>query len=448
MRRLPVLGVVVVLAVQPAAGCASVSEAGSRRSDLQEFRELVLGRDHSYATQARAEAETRLARLESDAARISAAAFELELARLVALADNGHTMAFASPRSRRYNHVGLRLVPLGQDFYVLRARDENADLLGARLAGIDRQPLEALREAARTLSGGLPAWRDRFAPYLLESPEQMEALGLVPQREGAVYRFTTIDGTTVERRLEAGPPGGARERGDSSRWLHPELQESEKGSWRTLISPGQAPWSLLDPDEPFRWRDAPEIEGMVIELRQSTDHGGRSIRSFFEEMTRRLRESRPANLVLDMRLNGGGDLTRTRDFMQSLPGLVPGRIFALTSPWTFSAAISSLGYLKQTAPGRVTIVGEPVGDRLQFWAEGRPLELSYSHAMIQIATQRHDYLTGCRTFADCHEEVRVHPISVTTLDPDLPAPWTIDAYRSGRDPAMEAVAAALRTPIP
>jgi hypothetical protein len=32
-----------------------------------------------------------------------------------------------------------------------------------------------------------------------------------------------------------------------------------------------------------------------------------------------------------------------------LPTLVKGRIFVLTSPWTFSAAISTLGYLKQAA---------------------------------------------------------------------------------------------------
>jgi hypothetical protein len=143
-------------------------------------------------------------------------------------------------------------------------------------------------------------------------------------------------------------------------------------------------------------------------------------------------------------MNGGGDLNTTRDFMESLPSLVPGRIFALTSPWTFSAAISSIGYLEQTAPDRVTIVGEGVGDRLNFFSEGDIVTLPNSQAMLLNATERHDYQTGCRGFSDCHGPVRRNPISTPTLAPDIAAPWTIDAYRAGRDPAMEAVATALR----
>ena len=116
----------------------------------------------------------------------------------------------------------------------------------------------------------------------------------------------------------------------------------------------------------------------------------------------------------------------------------------MTSPWTFSAAISSIGYLEQTAPDRVTIVGEEVGDRLEFWAEGRPVTLPNSGLVIGIATERHDYQNGCRAFSDCHGPVVQNPIAVPTLVPNVPAPWTIEAYRAGRDPAMEAVVAQLR----
>jgi len=123
---------------------------------------------------------------------------------------------------------------------------------------------------------------------------------------------------------------------------------------------------------------------------------------------------------------------------------VPGRIFVLTSPLTFSAAISSIGYLEQAAPERVTIVGEPVGDRQMFFSEGDGVTLPANRGLVVGATERHDYATGCKGHKDCHHNVVKHPISVTSIKPDLPVPWTIDAYMAGRDPAMEAVAAALR----
>ncbi len=413
------------------------------QADLADFREQFLARDRSYSASARAEAEARLAQLESAAPGASQAWFELELARIVALADNGHTAFFPGPRSRRYNRVEVRLAPFGEEFYVLRTKEPNADLLGARLVAIDGQPISKIREVARTLAGGVTAWRDRGAPYFLESPEQMNTLGVTAQGDAATYRFEAIDGKTIERRLAAEPANPDRPRGNADRWLYPQLMESET-EWRTFLAPEKAPWPFQDPGSPFRWRSAPEVQAMVVELRQNTDSDGHSIDAFLRETNGRIRDQHPSNLVLDMRMNGGGDLNDTRDFMQSLPGLVPGRIFVLTSPWTFSAAISSVGYLEQASPDRVVIVGEPVGDRLQFWSEGDIVELKHSHAIMLDATERHDYLTGCRPFKDCHGPVVRHPISVPTLAPDIAAPWTIEAYRAGRDPAMEAVAAALR----
>ncbi len=429
----------------PSAGSGHASTSPeSRRADLAEFRARFLEKDQSYSAVARAEAEARLARLESAAPGASQAYFELELARIVAVADNGHTAFFPGPRSRRYNRVEIRLTPFGEDFYVLRTRATNADLLGARLVAIDGQPISRIRDVARTMAGGIEAWRDRGSPYFLESPEQMNALGVTAQIDGATYRFEGGDGRAIERRLAAEPANPDRPRGNADRWLYPQLMESEAGAWRVLLAQEKAPWPFQDPDSPFRWRNAPEIQAMVVELRQNTSSDGHSIGAFLRDVTGRIRQQHPRHLVLDMRMNGGGDLNDTRDFMQSLPVLVPGRIFALTSPWTFSAAISSVGYLEQTAPERVVIVGEAVGDRLQMWSEGDIVELPHSHVIILNATERHDYLTGCRPFKDCHGPVVRHPISVPTLAPDIAAPWTIETYRAGRDPAMEAVAVALR----
>jgi len=143
-------------------------------------------------------------------------------------------------------------------------------------------------------------------------------------------------------------------------------------------------------------------------------------------------------------MNGGGDLNATRAWARRLPELVPGRAFVLTSPWTFSAAITTIGYMRQAAPTRVVIVGEQVGDRLDFYAEGGLVDLPGSNAIIQLAVQRHDYRTGCREIFNCYASVARHPIAVDSLAPDIAAPWTLESYMAGRDPAMEAVAAALR----
>ncbi len=428
-----------------AATVAAPTSAEARRADIAFFRENFMARDVAYSASARAEAEQRLTTLEAQAGSVSQAYFELELARIVALADNGHTAYFPGPRSRRFNRImQVRLAPMGEDFYVLRANPQHEDLLGARLVAIDNRPIAELRAIARTLSGGIASWRDRNAAYFFESPDQMQALGAISVTSAASYRFELADGRTVTRTFDAEPANPDRVRGNSDRWFYPQLMPEEGANWRTLISAEQAPWALQQPGTPFRMRDAPEIDAFVIEMRQNNNSDTMDIAEFMLESLEAARTSGRRNFVLDMRMNGGGDLNITRAWVRRFPRTVPGRIFVLTSPWTFSAAISTIGYLKQSAPDRVMIVGEHVGDRLDFHSEGDVITLPNSGGAILYATERHDYRTGCRNIENCHGSVVRNPIAVESLAPDIEAPWTIEAYRAGRDPAMEAVAAALR----
>lgn len=426
------------------AGTEPVAEV--LRSDIAAFRRDFLAADRSYTPAAREEAEVRLGRLEASLETLSRAAFELELARIVALADNAHTTVLGDPFLRHFNRVPIRLVPFGEDFYVVRAVEAHADLLGARLIAIDDTPVATIRSAAHSLLGGTPARRDRWAPYALESPAILHGLGIAGSGGQAVYAFAAADGSRL-RRLLAGAPFSDEAQiapvAGTERRLGPEPMAGESGEWRTLLPPEDAPWSLRDWGRAFRWREAPDVDAFVIDLRANVDAGGQSIRDFLREAVQALAASGRANLVLDMRFNGGGDLTLTRDVMRELPLLVTGRTFVLTGPWTFSAGISSTGYVKQAAPDRVAIVGEEVGDRPRFFAEGDVTELPRSGLLILNATERHDYLTGCRGFDDCHRYVVDRPIAVRSFAPDIPAPWTFAAYREGRDPAMEAVAAAL-----
>lgn len=418
-----------------------------QQQDIAMVREKFMAADKAYSPEARAEAERRLAALETRAKPLSEVAFVLELSRIVALADNGHTRLNAGGRARKFNRVEIRLVPFGEDFHVLWTRPEHADILGGRLIAIDGYPIAELRAAARSLSGGTPAFRDRFSPYLFESPQQLNALGLAVAWDEAIYRFAMPDGQVVQRRLFALPPSPDRPVLDVGRMLDPTRDGAEPGAWATWITPEQAPWSVAAGGETFRWRDAPEMDAVVIDMRANNNTATRKVFEFLNEAEAQRVALGRTNVVLDMRLNGGGNLTLTQAFMADWPAKLgsEGRFVVLTSPWTFSAAISSTLYLKQAGGDRVVLVGEEPGDRLEFWAEGLPMT-SPSGLVLGPARERHDYRHGCRDYTDCHGNVVRKPIAVESAGPEIAAPWTIEAYRLGRDPGMEAAARILRGP--
>lgn len=428
--RLAFLAVAVpaVLSAQP----SSLSPA-RLKEDLDWFRANVFAVERSYSPAGRAEAERRLDALEGTLERTNAVAFEIEIARIVALADNGHSTVFASSRAPWSNRIPIRLTTFGDEFRVMRAIPKYRDLLGTKLVAIDGKPVAVARDSGRTLFGGVPAWRDRNLPMFLESPDQLHVLGIVQSSRAADYTFITDAGQTIRRRIIAdfseagGPPPDFL------------LYGQEVGNWM-VPAHANLPWSLRDSQTAFRSRSAPEIDGLVIQMRRIVDGPSQGILKFIEEMKARIEAEHPRNVALDLRMNSGGNLNNTREFMKALPGLVPGRIFVITGPGTFSAAISTAGYLKQAAPDRVTVVGEEVGDRLVFFAEGLPATAPNSGMVIGLATQRHDYHGGCKAFTDCHGPVIRFPLALPTLAPDVPAPLTFADWRAGRDPAIDAIA--------
>ena len=428
--------------VQPQLSTAEAAVlTDGQLQNIAAFRTGFFERDKSYSNAARAQATDRLAKLEQQAGKVSQAAFELELARIVALSDNGHThYNLGSIMQGRYR-APIRLAVFGEDFYVVRATAPNQDLLGAKLVAVDGHQIAELREAGRSLWGGTAAWRDRAAYNLLESPELLNALGLARTTDRAEYVFATATGP-VKRTLVGDPPSEARPFSGPPQTISPTPIPLEGATWRTALDPAKAPWSLQDWGKAFRWRSAPEINGIVLDMR-TTNNADMKIADALKMFSDAIDAQKPTNIVLDMRLNSGGNLLTARQFARTLPERVPGRVFVLTGPGTFSAAISTTGYLKQAAPDRVFITGEPVGDRMMFWAESPPFKLPVGLGSVSMATERHDYADGCRAYSDCHRNVKLVPIALPTLAPDIAAPWTIDAYLAGRDPAMEAVVAAL-----
>jgi hypothetical protein len=433
-------------ATLPSFGADDVG--AQRREDISVFRDRFWNVNPSLTESVRESGDATLADLAARAEEISLAEFEMTIAQLVALADNGHTSAFPSRRAFRYNTTPIRLVPFGEAFYVAHAQAAQADLLGARLVSIDGRGFGALQSAARSLMGGLPAWRDRQAPYLFQSPQQLHALGLADRPDRAEYVFEDGRGRTIRRILHALPPPPeylfAMRWVFNERWIYPSPPPGEGEGWKSLLDERNAPWSLQERERVFRWRQDAALDALIIDMRLNIDSETESLDAFFAEVIEVQRVSSRANVVVDMRLNGGGDLNTTRAFMQKIPALFPGRLFVITSPWTFSAGIASVAYLEQAAPDRVTIVGEAVGDRLDFRGDGDIITLPHSGIMLLNARARHDYWNGCVAAPDCQPTVAANPIAVESLAPDIVAPWTIDAYVRGVDPAIAAIAAAIR----
>jgi hypothetical protein len=419
LKQIPLL-----LASLASAFAASEARAAPGPADIAAMRTYV-DRNRAYSPAARAEALRRLELLPGLTG--APARFELEVAHIAALADNGHSALLPPQWASRYKRSPVHLGLFADGLYVVSAPADRARLVGRRVLRINGNDWRQVRAAYARYQGGMPGFRDQFVTLFMELPALLAAAGFGTDPDRLTLTLAgngrRNESVTIEAAL-------APYRGEAAFSGRSVLLDAAR-----MLTPDALPLYLQEPERGFRLAFPEQIDGAYIQLKAVR---GLGISTFLDETLAELRRRRPRIIVVDLRFNMGGDLNVARDFMRALPALAQTRVYAITSGRTFSAAISSLGYLKQAAGDRLTIVGEPIGDRLEFWAEGDILPLPGLGGMILYASERHNYMTGCPE-ADCHAAVRAHPIRVRSLQPDIPAPLTWGDFRAGRDPAMAAI---------
>lgn len=395
--------------------------------------------DRSYSPASRVRAERLLARLRIDAGALTHEQFVLRVAEVAALADNGHTSIGENAFKKNTPRLPLRTYQFADGLYVVWAAPEFSDMLGARVDAIDGRSIANLYNATRRYAGGTDAHRQRLLAAMLESPALLHAAGLASSRDALTLRGVLFSGAPFERRIDAQQRDRSAWVSSSQRLLFPVWEGAPMAS---LMQDGDAlPVYLRHRSELFSLEALPE-GGLYIGLANNADADDSPIAAFLDSAASRIRAEHPEYLVLDMRMNGGGDYTTTYAFARALPQTANGApIYVFTSPWTFSAAITTVAALKDAGGEQVTIVGEAVGDRLDFWAEGGTFNLPNAFLQVHYATGRHVYSGPCADRATCFWLNERYPVRVRTLEPDIAAPLTFAAYRERRDPALDAVLA-------
>ncbi len=247
----------------------------------------------------------------------------------------------------------------------------------------------------------------------------------------------------MTRELKGGAPLSDNVWPHEDRWIAAEPFPDEGDLTKAAGSSDQELMALQEPDKMFRIVPLAPLDALYIELRQNYSAKDQSLPDFLKQAAAEIKSRKPKNILLDMRFNTGGNYMLSASFMKSLPKLVDGRVFVLTSLSTFSAGITSVAFVKQAGGARTVIVGDNVGDREIFYAEGNNMKLPNSGLLIHYATGLHDYKNGCKWFGPCFWPNYLYPISVPSLTPDIEAPFTGSAIAAGRDPALEAIASSL-----
>ena len=412
------------------------------RDELSQVRRDYVARSPSFDAAARVRANRLIDRLSADADRLDGPHYLIGLARVAAAADNGHDSLDVSKSPLRPRvRLPLRLVWLDDRLLVARAAPLAADLVGCEVRRLGTLSPARLADRLAGLQGGLRRYARWNMSWVLHNPAMLEALGVSPAKDETAIDVTCPDGRARHRMLRAVAAAEVPPIPFPAAWWSPTLAPSEQRmDWRTIRA--TTPLYLQQPERLFRTAELPAMAALYVQFRDNSGSDDEPIDRFVATVADRLANAPPHNLILDLRFDTGGDNTRNRALMRTIAAKVPGRTFVIVGPYTFSAGIASLAAVVHDGNGKVTIVGEPIGDRTHWWSEREDFCLPFSKACLHRQVGKWDVVNGCAGQRSCYGDQ--FDLRVRRLRPSLPAPLTAAAWRAGRDPSMEAVANALR----
>ena len=417
----------------------TVKEAQTQDLD---YLAAVLDYDRSFSKDDRATFLREIESLKASPDELSKAAFYLKTHELMALADNAHTSSDFVTAFRQFNRSGIDFYAFEDGLFVVRAHKSLANLIGKRLVSIDGREPELLLTGLAKYSGGPRARRDLQSLYYLRSPALLHAAGFAEQPDSISVRLQSEDDSIEEYELPALPD--AAETDFSYRHpfltLSPYSLSDEGGEWVRALD-GEVSSPPLTLSEPHRVTLSKKMDGGVY-VRSNYLMGSRENR-----VKKQLLESlsRPPTggfkfIVFDLRWNPGGNFSNAIPFAQRASEALSkdGTAYVIVGPQTFSAAIVSAALFKKYLPDRTIIIGEPMGDRPQFWAErGTSFVLPNSEFHMAYATGFHDWEKQRDDSVEfLFPPNRKEAADIGSLKVDVLLRPTFKEYAAGEDPVL------------
>ena len=399
-------------------------ETAKWREDLRYMAEQMPKQHRNlFHDMTRDQFETAIKKLDERIPGLSRSQIIVEMMRIVAMVRDGHTN-IAPTRDPK---IGFRALPIKLYFfkdglYIRAATREHATLVGSRVIKIGNASVEDAYRAVRELIG-----RDNemgvkfFAPHLLAMPEVLNALGLIDDMDHASF---TLENQGREQSVKLSALGLADMMPPDT-----DLSWMKKPGWvdaRDVGTPAKEPLWLKDPENKFWFEHLPEAKTLYVQFNQVGNKDDETVEAFAKRLAAFIEANAVDKLVLDLRLNrgGNGDLNRplVLAIIKSNKIDQRGKFFTLIGRSTWSAAQFLVNELEKYS--NTIFIGEPTGGKVNSFGDSRKITLPNSGITVRVSTLWHQG-------ADERDKRQ-------WTAPGIAADLTFADYRANNDPALQA----------
>ena len=345
------------------------------------------------------------------------------LMRIAAMVGDGHTnvsplkdKAFGLPS------LPLKLYLFEDGLFVRAARPDLAALVGARVEAIGGVPVaEAIRRVGEISPRDNAITPKMYAPIFLAMPAVQHALKLAPTPEAAVLTLSR-----GKQRWTVTVPAGEV---DPSWPPDTDISLVTPEGWADARTAPPPMW-LQAPLDYHRLIDMPAERALYVQLNMVTGIKGQSLAAFGERIRERAAATNPRAIILDVRLNRGGNQELRFPFIADLIKAEDSdtRLYVLSWRGAFSATQPILDDVALFTDA--VLIGEPASSKPNGYGDSYRILLPNSGITVRTSIKYHQ------------RDNRDRPWTAI----DIAAPYRFADYVAGRDPALAVALAHLPGP--
>lgn len=352
---------------------------------------------------------TEMERLTSEAGKLSDEEMTLALMKLVASANVAHTMVTPGLHFHFFGRLPLSMTWFPDGLVVMAAAKEYSEAIGARVLRIGKMSAdETLTAVGPYVGHETDTWQRLVAPGQLVTRAMLDHLGLLGADLKVAMTFQKPGGQPFTMDVRIADPRTAK------------LNVID-------VMHVDAPLYLSQPNSYYWYRYLPDSQTFYIQYNRCTNDPklpfSEFVRMAMADADMHAAEHGVRRVVIDLRLNGGGDSRVLGPLKKALAARAKklGPVYGLVGGATFSSGLDAAIDLRNDL--HATLVGSPSSERLNSYGEVMSFTLPNSKLVVQYSTK---YFRGAKEGQP------------DELIPDIPAPPTFADAMTGKDSALDA----------
>ena len=340
------------------------------------------------------------------------------IARIVSLFKYGHTNVVWRESSIKYHLAPVNFYWFSDGIYVEGVDKKYENIIGAKLIKVEGMPVKEALSAVKPL---VPAENDQyfkaFGLDMLTIPEALHAQKVSKELKMSVTYTLEKDGKTFEQTVATV---------DAFRFPRQYGFVNPVNDWISVRDNSVTPNYLKNLDRIYYFEYLPESKTVYVRHSQIQDDPKEAIPAFYKKVFEFIEKNDVERLVLDVRLNGGGNNYKNKPvvagIIESKKINQPGKLFVITGRRTFSACQNLVNELHNYT--NAVFVGEPTSENINFYGDTRRVELPKTKIPVNLS------------FAWWQDKPQWE--NDDWLAPQLAIDMSFDEYRTNKDPMLEA----------